>query len=453
MELMIVGVNYRTAPVEIREQLSFAQPELLAAMQTLNEEEAILENIILSTCNRTEIYIVASCYESGMRAVTTFMSKWFSLPLETFESYLFVKSNEEMIEHLLTVTSGIDSMVLGETQILGQIRQSFLQAQSIGTSYKIFNRLFKEAITFAKKMHQTTNIASNAVSIAYATVQLIDQTVERLKNQRIVILGAGEMGELSLKHLRALGVNHITLISRTYATAKNRADQYGVEAKPLELLGSALVDADILISSTSANEVVLDEGLMKEVMASREQRSIHLFDIAVPRDIDERIRHLENVFVYDIDHLQHIVDANFAEREKAAHTIRQMIEIEVAEFTEWLMTMRAFPTIEAVSKKAKVIQQSTLQSMYNKMPDLTDREKNIIDDHTRSIVNQLLKEAIHTMKDVTLTEESDASLQLIQQLFDVEKDVQGLAIYEQLSESTARRVSAKESESSLEICK
>lgn len=453
MELMIVGVNFRTAPVEIREQLSFAHTDLSTAMRTLNEHDEIIENIVLSTCNRTEIYVVASCYESGLQAVTIFLSKWFTLPLEAFTPYLFVKANHDMVQHLLTVTSGIDSMILGETQILGQMRQSFLQAQSIGTTHKIFNRLFKEAVTFAKKMHKTTNIASNAVSIAYAAVQLINQVVDQLQGRQIVIVGAGEMGELALKHLRALGVHQITLINRTYATAQKLAAKYQVEAKPVELLGSALIEADVLISSTSSTEVVLEEGFMKEVMLARRKGPIHLFDIAVPRDIDENIRQLEDVLVYDIDQLQYIVDVNLVEREKSARTIRRMIELEVENFINWLVTMRAFPTIEAVSQKGKAIQQATLQSMYNKIPNLTDREKAILDEHTQSIVNQLLKEAIYTMKDVTFTEDAKETLQMIQQMFDVEKDVQVNQVYDQLAGETSKKMRSKEICTPLEICK
>lgn len=453
MELMIVGVNYRTAPVDVREQLAFAEEDLQRAMQTLNKHESITENIVLSTCNRTEIYVVANCFESGERAVTAFLSAWFSLPLETFERYLFIKSNDAMVRHLLTVTSGIDSMVLGETQILGQIRQNFLHAQSIGTTSKIFNRLFKEAITFAKKVHRTTNIASNAVSIAYAAVQLMNQTVHQLQEKEIVMLGAGEMGELALKNLRALGAKRITVINRTHETAENLARQYGVIAKPLETLKNTLVKADVLVSSTASTEVMIDVNMMKEVMMLRQQQPIHLFDIAVPRDIDENIRQLQHVSVYDIDHLQHIVDANLAEREKAAVEIRDMIDVEVLHFTKWLKTKHVFPTIEAVTNKGKAIQQKTLQSMYNKMPNLTEREKEILDKHTQSIVNQILKDAIHTMKDVVQTDPPEASLRLIQQLFGVEQDVAAEEAADQFIELTSETLGEEQKESPFEICK
>lgn len=422
MELMIVGVNYRTAPVEIREQLAFVEEDVTRAMQALNEHVSIFENVIISTCNRTEIYVTAESYDSGVLAIQEFLSTWFSLPLEVFQSYLFIKSSDQMVNHLLTVTSGIDSMVLGETQILGQIRQVFLSAQSIGTTHKMFNRLFKEAVTFAKKVHRTTNIASNAVSIAYAAVQLANQTLHQLHDKHIVILGAGEMGELTLKNLRAVGVRQITLINRTYSTAEKIASQYNVAVKPLETLGSTLVEADVLISSTASPDLVIEHAMMQEVMALRKQRPIHLIDIALPRDIDEKIGYIPNVHLADIDHLQLIVDENLAEREKIAVEIREMIEMEVRDFSIWRSQTPAFSTIEAIQRKGESIQQKTLQSMYNKMPTLTAREKAILDEHTQSIVNQLLKESIYTAKDVVVAPNGEASLQLIQEVFGVNID-------------------------------
>lgn len=421
VEIIVVSMNYHTTPIKIREQLSFKQEELCEAMRTLQEQEGIVENVILSTCNRTEIYAVLQEVPTGLRSLKKFLAHWFSLPLETVENYLVVYENDAAIEHLFRVSTGIDSMVVGETQILGQVRDSFLRGQSISTTKTVFNQLFREAIAFSKRVHAKSSIGEKAVSISYAAVQLLKQVVGDLHNQDVLVLGAGEMGELTLKNLKANGVKNITLINRTFSTAEEMAGRYGINAQPMDELESALSMATMVISSTNATEPIIQEGVMQSVMKNRMSKPCYLVDIAVPRDIDAEIAEIPAVHLYDIDDIQRMIDSNLAERQKIAKQIAIEIDDEVTQFNEWLAMLQAVPLITALQKKGEQIQQQILESLFNKMPQLTTREKKVLDNHTQSIVNQLLREPIREVKELALTEECVGDLTSVEKLFGFEK--------------------------------
>lgn len=421
MHTLVVGVNYRSAPVEIREKLSFIEHELPQAMQALKEQKSILENVIVSTCNRTEIYAVVDQLHTGRYYVKHFLAEYFGIPEEAFSQYLFVHEKDEAVDHLFRVTAGIDSMVLGETQILGQVRTSFLAGQDNGTTGTVFNQLFKQAITLAKRAHSETAIGENAVSVSYAAVELGKKIFGSLKNKHVVILGAGKMGELAIKNLQGSGANKITVINRTFENAQTLADKFDGNAKPMSELQCALLEADILISSTASTEYIVDLELMQFVEKLRKGKPLFMVDIAVPRDLDPRIGDLPNVFLYDIDDMQGIVEANLAEREQAAKEIGKMIDHEKGEFNDWLTTLGVVPVISALRKKALAIQSETMASIENKMPDLTDRERKVLNKHTKSIINQLLKDPILQAKEMAGTKEAAEQLALFQRIFGIEE--------------------------------
>lgn len=424
MHTIVVGVNYRTAPVEIRERLSFVESDLPKAMQSLQEQKSILENIIVSTCNRTEIYAIVDQLHTGRYYIKQFLANWFQMPIESFSSYLFIYENDGAMEHLFRVTAGIDSMVLGETQILGQVRTSFLQGQEYGTTGTVFNQLFKQAVTLAKRAHAETAIGENAVSVSYAAVELAKKIFGSLKNKHVVILGAGKMGELAIKNLHGSGAGKITVINRTFEKAQLLASEFDGQAKSMQELQCSLLEADILISSTGATDFVIDLELMQFVERLRKGKPLFMVDIAVPRDLDPRIGELPNVFLYDIDDLQGIVEANLAERQRAANEIMLMIENELVQFKDWLSTLGVVPVISALRQKALQIQAETMVSIENKMPELTDRERKILSKHTKSIINQLLKDPILQAKELAASPNSHAQLQLFQQIFGIEEEVQ-----------------------------
>lgn len=424
MHTLVVGLNYRTAPVEIRERLSFVESTLPEAMEALQKQKSILENVIVSTCNRTEIYAVVDQLHTGRHYIKQFLADWFELPIVDFMDYLFIYENDAAFTHLFRVTAGIDSMVLGETQILGQVRASFLNAQTNGTTGTVFNHVFKQAITFAKRSHTETAIGENAVSVSYAAVELAKRIFGSLKRKHVVILGAGKMGELAIQNLYGSGVGKVTVVNRTFEKAEVLAGKFEGEAKSLQELQCVLLDADILISSTGASNYVIDHALMNDILRLRKAKPLFIVDIAVPRDIDPAVGDLPNVFLYDIDDMQGIVEANLAEREQAAATIERMIGQEYVAFENWLATLGVVPVITALRKKANQIQEQTMASIENKMPELTERERKILNKHTKSIINQLLKDPILQVKEIANTRKANEQLQLFQTIFGIEEAVE-----------------------------
>src|SRR5690606_424640 len=374
----------RTAPVEIREKLTFSENTLAEAVVELKNQKSILENVIISTCNRTEIYAVVDQLHTGRYYIKRFLSDWFQIPMEEFSKYLIITEDDGAVEHLFRLSTGLDSMVLGETQILGQVRDAFLTSQNVKTTGTIFNELFKQAITFAKKAHHHTGIGEHAVSISYAAVELAKEIFGSLQNKHVAILGAGKMGGLAAKNLQGSGASYITVINRakekavelakqfhatarsldeleevlgagkkgelaakrlegcgaSYITVINRTKEQAVElakqfhatARSLDELEEVLLDADSLISSTGSDTFVVTKEMLHSVRERRNGSPLFLVDIAVPRDIDPEVREIEKVFLYDIDDLQNIVDSNLEERKRAAEKIEFMLEEEIITF-------------------------------------------------------------------------------------------------------------------------
>lgn len=420
MHILVVGVNYRTAPVEIREKLSFQPADLERAMLHLQQQKSMLENIIVSTCNRTEIYAVVDQLHTGRYYIKKFLAEWFQLPIEEFSPYLSIWEEDGAIEHLFRVTSGLDSMVIGETQILGQIRSSFLQAQEMNTTGTIFNELFKQAITLAKRAHSETTIGGNAVSVSYAAVELGKKIFGDLKDCHVLILGAGKMGELALQNLYGNGVGKVTVMNRTFEKAETMAHKYMGQAKPMTEMQCAMVEADILISSTGAAHYVITKEMMAKVEKMRHGRPIFMVDIAVPRDLDPEISELESVFLYDIDDLQGIVEANKEERLREAEKIGLMIEEEIVVFKAWMNTLGVVPLISALRDKALAIQNETMKSIERKIPTLTERERKLINKHTKSIINQMLKDPILVAKELAAHTNAQENLELFAKIFNLD---------------------------------
>jgi glutamyl-tRNA reductase len=424
MHIVVIGLNYKTAPVEIRERLAFNETDLVDAIKKLNTKKSILENIILSTCNRTEIYAVVDQLHTGRYYIKEFLSEWFGIEQTEFSPFLYVYEDDGAVEHLFNVTCGLNSMVLGETQILGQMRTSFLLAQQEETTGSVFNHLFKQAITVAKRGHSETDIGANAVSVSYAAVELAKKIFGSLANKHVLIFGAGKMGELAAQNLHGNGVKKVTVINRTFDKAKVLASRFNGEARTIEELHQSLVEADILISSTGAKDFVISKEMMVRVEKKRKGKPLFMVDIAVPRDLDPRIAELENVFLYDIDDLEGIVEANLKERKKAAEKIMLMIEKEIVDFKQWLGMLGVVPVISALREKALAIQTETMVSLERKLPNLTDRDIKVLNKHTKSIINQLLKDPILQVKEMAARPDADQAMDLFMKIFNIEELVQ-----------------------------
>lgn len=423
MHILVVGLNYRTAPVEIRENFTFAEEKLGEAAKQLRGQKSILESVILSTCNRTEIYVVADQAHTGRYYTKAFLSDWFGLDKEAFTPYLDIREDEAAVEHLFQVACGLDSMILGETQILGQVRDAFFAAQNMDATGSIFNQVFKQAITLAKKAHTETQINENAVSVSYAAVELAKQIFSGLDKKNVLIIGAGKMSELTAKHLHAGGVGDVTVANRTQANAEELAKHFQGNAISIDEIGQSLVHADILISSTSSKDYVMTKDQVASVVKQRKGRPLFMVDIAVPRDIDPALHEMDGVFLYDIDDLNGIVEANLAERRKEAEKIGLMIEKELAVYREWLNTLGVVPVITALRQKALAIQAETMKSIERKLPELDDREKKVLSKHTKSIINQLLREPISGIKEMAAEPNREEALEWFTRMFAIEDEV------------------------------
>lgn len=423
MHIVVVGLNYRTAPVEVRERFTFAEQELPEALKQLQQTKSIMECVIVATCNRTELYAVVDRPQLCGHYIRNFMEQWFGLPRDQFTSHLYMHEDDGAIKHLFRVASGLDSMVIGETQILGQVRSAFLLAQENKVTGTVFNMLFKQAVTLAKRAHTETSIGESAVSVSYAAVELGKRIFGHFAGKTVMILGAGKMSELTAKHLHANGVKQIIVVNRTYERAQQLAEKFGGVPCAMEDAVQRLNETDILISSTGSDGYVLNREQVAGAMKKRKSKPLFMIDIAVPRDLDPRIATLENVFLYDIDDLEGIVESNMELRRQEAAKIESFIAIELGVFQNWYRTLGVVPLIRALQDKAAAIHEETMESLTNKLPDLDERELKVIRKLTKSIVNQMMQDPIVRIKEMAGDKHGDEAMDLFVKLFALEDSV------------------------------
>ncbi len=423
MHILVVGLNYRTAPVEIREKFTFPDEVLPKALQELKNTRSILECVIVSTCNRTEIYTVVDRLIVCGHYIREFMENWFGVSRQEFASDLYIYEDQRALEHLFRVASGLDSMIIGETQILGQIRSAFLLAQQQKTTGTLFNMLFKQAVTLAKRAHSETSIGESAVSVSYAAVELGKQIFGSFKHKNVMIIGAGKMSELTVKHLHAHGADKVIVANRTIPKARELADRFNGISCSLDQVESmlSLYEVDVVISSTGSNECVLTRKQVEAVMKKRKARPLFMIDIAVPRDLDPEINQLPNVFLYDIDDLQGIVESNLEQRQKEALKVEDMIRAEVETFRLWFKMLGVSPVIRALQEKASQIHEETMNSLLNKLPELDERERTVIRKLSKSMVNQMLHDPIMKIKEMAVERHGNEAVQSFAKIFALEE--------------------------------
>lgn len=427
MHIVVVGLNYRTAPVEVRERFTFAERDLPQALQELKRTKSVLEGVIIATCNRTEIYVVVDRLHMCGYFIRSFMEQWFGIPRQEFTQHLYMYEDEQAIRHLFRVACGLDSMVLGETQILGQVRSSFLLSQSEKATGTWFNMLFKQAITLSKRAHSETAIGESAVSVSYAAVELGKRVFGSFEGKKVLILGAGKMSELTAKHLSGGGAAEVLVANRTFGRAQELAAKFdGIPCSMQEAM-HRLQDIDILISSTGADGYVITSSQVKSSMEQRPDRPLFIIDIAVPRDIDPSIGELDNVFLYDIDDLEGIVESNMEMRRSEALKIDWMIEEEMGVFANWLQTLGVRPVIRALQEKSSSIHESTMESLFNKLPELDERQRKVIRRLTKSIVNQMMHDPINRIKELAGEEQGADALEMFTQIFALEEQLEALS--------------------------
>ncbi|ANS75517.1 glutamyl-tRNA reductase [Paenibacillus yonginensis] len=424
MHVMAVGLNYRTAPVEVREKFTFADADLPKALAELKQIKGVLEAVLLATCNRTEFYVVVDRLPMCAHYIRSFMEQWFGVQRTEFTQHLYIYEEDQAIEHLFRVAAGLDSMVLGETQILGQVKSAFLLAQQEKATGTFFNMLFKQVITLGKRAHSETSIGESAVSVSYAAVELGKRIFGSFSGKKVLILGAGKMSELTVKHLYANGADEVIVANRTLERAEELASKFEGTPCTLEQAASRLGDVDIVISSTGSDSYVLKSPQVAAVMKRRPSRPLFMIDIAVPRDLDPQISNVSNVFLYDIDDLEGIVESNLEMRRSEATKIEVMIAQEMDAFALWLQTLGVRPVIRALQQKATTIHEDTLQSLFNKLPELDEHQRTVIRRLTRSIVNQMMSDPINRIKEMAAEKNGGDALDMFSQIFALEDQLQ-----------------------------
>ncbi|MHB1418629.1 MAG: glutamyl-tRNA reductase [Bacillota bacterium] len=427
MFILVVGLNHRTAPVEIREKLAISRDDLPEALDSLRHKPHVEGCAILSTCNRTEIYAAVTDVDAGLDAVKKFLSQSCGLPSREFMDYLYNHTLYDAVRHLFRVASGLDSMILGETQILGQVREAYQCACDLGTTNGVLNTLFQQAITVGKRVRTETEIDRSAVSVSYAAVELAKKTLGNLGGRTVMIVGAGKMSRLTASYLVSNGVSEVIVCNRSHTKAEEMAREFGGTAVPFEQMFQFMDKVHIVISCTAASFPIIGQENMAAVMGRRQGKNILMVDIAVPRDIDPEVGRLPEVTLYDIDDLQQVIDQNLEERKKAAVWAEVIIDSEIQNFFNWLSSLFVVPTIVALKDKGNKIKEAEMRRALNRLGTISPKEKKIIGSMANSIVNQLLHDAIVNLKEYsTNSHQGHLYAEILQNLFDLQVEGQRL---------------------------
>jgi glutamyl-tRNA reductase len=391
MSIVLVGINHKTAPIEVRELLAFSEEDCRDALRTLVDGEVVREGLIVSTCNRVEVLtaIAGERFEVGSERVASFLGQSRRLPDDHYRPHLYRHADDGAVRHVFRVASSLDSMVVGEPQVLGQVRRAYSLALEAGTTGRVLNRLIHQAFRVAKRVRSETGIASNAVSISYMAVELGKKIFNSLKGQTVLLIGAGEMAELSARHLINAGVSRVMITNRTEESSQRLAKEFGGEAVGFEQLADYLPEADIVVCSTGAREYVVTAPMAREALNKRRNRPAFFIDISVPRNLDPAIGELPNAFVFDIDDLESVISSNIREREREAERAELIVESEVMQFQQTLRLMDIGPSIGALRERLQEIARAEMARQRNRLGPLTPEQESAIEALLVSAVNKI----------------------------------------------------------------
>jgi glutamyl-tRNA reductase len=400
MSIVLVGVNHKSAPIEVRERLAFTEEACGAGLRALVDGQIVREGLIVSTCNRVEVLTETSGGDLNdtTQRVVNFLSRSDDLPHSFFETHLYKHTDDMAVRHLFRVTSSLDSMIVGEPQVLGQVRRAYSIALEAGTAGRTLNRLVHHAFHVAKRVRTETGIGSNAVSVSYMAVELGKKIFNSLQGKTALLIGAGEMAELSARHLLKAGVSRVLLTNRTVEPAENLAGELGAEVVNFDGLSSHLAEVDIVICSTAAEHYVVTRQMAREALAKRRNRPAFFIDISVPRNIDPAIGELPDVFVFDIDDLESVVSSNIREREREAERAELIVESEIMQFQRSLRALDIGPTIGALRQKLQDIAKLELTRQRSRLGELTPDQENAIEALLLSTVNKISHPVLSHMR-------------------------------------------------------
>lgn len=418
MKVFVAGLNHKVADVDVREKLAFNGPKLEEGLTRFRELPEVHEAIILSTCNRVELYANVKDNQRAAEAVKTFLSEFHNINRSSLDTGLYIYEGTDAVRHIFRVASSLDSMVVGEPQILGQLKDAFELALSQKTTGILLNKLMKKAISVAKRVRTETRIAENAVSISFAAVELAKKIFTDLSKRVFMLLGAGEMAELAAKHLISGGVKEVLVSNRTYERACDLAKEFNGKPVRFDEFINEMARADIVICSTGAPDYIVSKSQMQKVMKERKQRQVFLIDISVPRNIDPEINDLDNVYLYNVDDLQGVIDSNLFERKKEAGKAEKIVDEELEIFLKWQSTLDSVPTIIAIREKAEEIKQEELDKLFHKITGMGEKEREAIEYMAAALINKMIHPPTAALKEDS--EDKDVLVATIRKLYGID---------------------------------
>ena len=418
--IVLLGLNHKTASIHVRECIAFTVDETEKALAVLRDNPLIKEAVLFSTCNRIELLMAVEDDEAGIATAKTFLADFKKVPLDQFDEALYTYTGDEAVRHAFQVASSLDSMVVGEPQILGQMKAAYRQATQMSTSGVILNKLLHRTFFVAKKVRTETGIGDHAVSISYAAIELGKKIFGELAGKQIMLIGAGEMAELAVEHLIRNRVGTITVANRTFERGVELANRFSGTAIRFEEIIDCIQDVDIVISSTGASGYVLQKAQIQRAMKNRRNRRLFFIDIAVPRDIDPEINRLNNAYVYDIDDLKGIVDDNIEDRNREATKARRIIDEAVIGFRRWYDTLAVVPTIVSLRGKVESLAKSELEKTMGGLGHLSEKDRLAIERMTQALVNKILHDPTHFLKKDGCRGDKSVSLDLTRKLFNLD---------------------------------
>ncbi len=399
LDIILIGLNHKTASVEIRECLGFSGDDQDTALERLNALDTVREVLLVSTCNRVEVLLTSTATEAVVEAVIAFLADYHRIPVADFRDKLYVHIGEDAVRHIFRVAASLDSMVVGEPQILGQIKGAYYQATLKKTSGVILNRLLHKTFFVAKRIRTETGIGDHAVSISYAAIELARKIFGELEGRRVLLIGAGEMAELAVEHLIRQRAGDILVANRTFERGVELATRFGGRAIRFEEIPDALKEVDIIISSTGSPDYVVPRGQVKKVLRGRRSRPLFFIDIAVPRDIDPDINRLNNSYVYDIDDLKGVIEENIEDRQKAALRGERLVDEAVIRFRQWYESLDVVPTIVALRRQLEEKIRAEAERTRQKLaPKLSSEDADAFEKMAQALVNKILHEPTTILK-------------------------------------------------------
>lgn len=420
MRLIAIGLNHTTAPVEVRERLAFPVSSQADFLRRLLDEYDVCEAAVLATCNRSEIYAASNSPEP-LDDLARYLGQAHDVDGATLESHFYRLGETEAVRHLFGVACGIDSLVIGESQILGQVRDALETAQRAGSARLLINEAFQRALRVGKRARTETDIGRGHLSVSTAAVELAGRIFDRLEGRQALLLGAGEMVELTTQYLVDGGIGQVVVANRTYERAAELARRFSGRAASLEDLGVELEEADIVISSTAAPDYIIMPDLVRRAMEGRRGRPMFLIDIAVPRDIDPQVRECDNVFLFDIDDLEEVVSANRHEREQEIRGVEHLIDEEYADFDQWLSALGTGPIIQSLLQRAEALREQELEKWTGKLAHLPEGDRKTVEAMLRGFANKLLHDPLVQIRQLAGEKDGLTRLDTIQRLFNLER--------------------------------